>query len=204
MVETHYITEEKPSKIVDAAQKRFAHFGLEKTTMNEIAEDIGISKASLYYYFKDKESIFKEVVLKEQSDFCYQMNILIGTDKKLEVLLTEYVIKRTEYLKTLLNLGKLRYEAFKVNKPLFAELCSIFQEQEQKLIKKILRRATENKEIIKIDINNYAGFFITTLKAIRLSELERKESWEGGNMDKEIERQHLFFVNVFLKSIEIR
>ena len=54
---------EKLSKVLDAAQKRFARFGLSKTTMNDIADDLGVSKASLYYYFPDKESIFKKVDL---------------------------------------------------------------------------------------------------------------------------------------------
>lgn len=44
--------------ILEAARKRFAHFGISKTTMNEIAADIGMSKASLYYYFPDKEKLF--------------------------------------------------------------------------------------------------------------------------------------------------
>jgi len=198
------VIEEKTTKILDAAQKRFAHFGLEKTTMSEIAEDIGISKAALYYYFKDKENIFKEVVLKEQFDFCSQMKALIESDKPLQAVLTNYIDKRTEYLKTLLNLGKLRYEAFKVNKPLFAELGNIFENQEKKLIKILLCRAVEKKEITKIDVDNYSGFFVNVLKAIRLYELDKKELWKQGTIDKEIKRQHLFFTNMFLKSIELK
>jgi TetR/AcrR family transcriptional repressor of mexJK operon len=202
MVEKVCISEDKPIKIVVAAQKRFAHFGLEKTAMHEIAEDVGISKAALYYYFKDKECIFKEVILKEQDDFCKQMSRIIESDEKIEVILTNYIEKRTQYLKTLLNLGKLRYDTFKANKPLLVELGRIFQEQEGKLVRTILSRALEKKEISKIDIESYSTFFISTLKAIRLYELERKELWEQGNIDKEIKRQHLFFANIFLKSIK--
>jgi AcrR family transcriptional regulator len=43
----------KVTSIIEAARKRFSHYGLTKTTMNEIAADIGMSKASLYYYFPD-------------------------------------------------------------------------------------------------------------------------------------------------------
>src|ERR687898_299399 len=52
----------KKNLIIDAAQKRFAHFGVGKTTMNEIADDLSISKASLYYYFPDKLNLYAAVL----------------------------------------------------------------------------------------------------------------------------------------------
>ena len=126
MVEKEAATEDKRLRIIEAAQKRFAHFGLVKTTMNEVADDIGMSKAAIYYYFKDKESIFKEVVIKEQSDFCRQMKTLIASDNNIDIILKDYIEKRNKYLQTLLNLGKLSYETFRANKPLFGDLGKIF------------------------------------------------------------------------------
>ena len=54
--------DKKRELIIEAALKRFAHFGLNKTTMNEIASDISLSKALLYYYFPDKISLFAAVM----------------------------------------------------------------------------------------------------------------------------------------------
>ena len=48
--------------ILDAATRRFAHFGLAKTTMAEIAKDLSFSKALLYYYFPDKNSLYAAVL----------------------------------------------------------------------------------------------------------------------------------------------
>jgi TetR/AcrR family transcriptional repressor of mexJK operon len=42
----------KRIKILEAATRRFAHFGMAKTTMSEIAKDLNFSKALLYYYFR--------------------------------------------------------------------------------------------------------------------------------------------------------
>lgn len=47
------------SKIVEAARTLFAEKGFRQTTMDEIAGELGISKAALYTYFKDKEELFK-------------------------------------------------------------------------------------------------------------------------------------------------
>ena len=53
--------DQKQEAIIGAAIKRFAHFGVAKTTMAEIAADLSISKASLYYYFPDKLNLYAEV-----------------------------------------------------------------------------------------------------------------------------------------------
>lgn len=52
----------KREVIIEAAIKRFAHFGLAKTTMTEIASDLSLSKALLYYYFPDKINLYAAVL----------------------------------------------------------------------------------------------------------------------------------------------
>ncbi|ATL46333.1 hypothetical protein COR50_03610 [Chitinophaga caeni] len=52
------VQDQKRKLIIDAAVKRFQRYGLAKTTMEEIARDLDISKGSLYYYFADKDSIY--------------------------------------------------------------------------------------------------------------------------------------------------
>ena len=54
--------DQKQEAIIQAAIKRFAHFGVAKTTMAEIASDVAFSKASLYYYFPDKLNLFAAVL----------------------------------------------------------------------------------------------------------------------------------------------
>ena len=56
---------EKKEKIISAATSLFSRFGLEKTTMEDIAKAANKGKSSLYYYFKSKEEVFAEVIKKE-------------------------------------------------------------------------------------------------------------------------------------------
>jgi len=44
-------------QILNAAEQRFAHYGYGKTTMAEIAGDIGMSVGNLYRFFKNKDAI---------------------------------------------------------------------------------------------------------------------------------------------------
>ncbi len=49
------------SRIVDAAIGRFTHYGYGKTTVAEIAEDLGVSPAYIYKFFNSKRSICEAV-----------------------------------------------------------------------------------------------------------------------------------------------
>src|SRR5436189_5154872 len=52
-------------EILNGARELFQRFGFKKTTMEDIARQIGKSKSALYYYYKTKEDIFEAVVLYE-------------------------------------------------------------------------------------------------------------------------------------------
>ena len=56
---------EQKELILSAAKNLFSRFGLEKTTMEDIAKAAGKGKSSLYYYFKSKEAVYAEVIRKE-------------------------------------------------------------------------------------------------------------------------------------------
>jgi AcrR family transcriptional regulator len=52
-------------EILRGATELFERYGFKKTTMEDIARQIGKSKSALYYYYKTKEEIFEAVVLQE-------------------------------------------------------------------------------------------------------------------------------------------
>ena len=49
-------------KILQVAEKKFAEHGYRGTTVSSIAEEVGLPKANILYYFKTKESIYKAVL----------------------------------------------------------------------------------------------------------------------------------------------
>ena len=51
------INEETRQIILEAAFKRFGHYGYNKSTMAEIADDVGMSAANLYRFFENKQEI---------------------------------------------------------------------------------------------------------------------------------------------------
>lgn len=49
-------------QIADAALKRFARYGFKRTSMDDIAREAGLAKATLYLHFKGKEDVFRAMV----------------------------------------------------------------------------------------------------------------------------------------------
>jgi AcrR family transcriptional regulator len=58
------VRDAKSSLILDAACKVFAEKGYHETRLEDIAATAGFSKASLYNYYEDKESIFLNILVR--------------------------------------------------------------------------------------------------------------------------------------------
>lgn len=56
-------------KLKQAALSLFARRGYEGTTMNDIAERVGINKASIYNHYKNKEALFLAVYQEVASEY---------------------------------------------------------------------------------------------------------------------------------------
>ncbi|MFC1410634.1 TetR/AcrR family transcriptional regulator [Streptacidiphilus sp. N1-12] len=50
------------ARILDIAMELFAEHGYEKTSLREIADRLGVTKAALYYHFRTKEDILAGIV----------------------------------------------------------------------------------------------------------------------------------------------
>jgi AcrR family transcriptional regulator len=65
------------SRLRELALQLFAEQGYEKTSLREIAERLGVTKAALYYYFKSKEDIVRSLV----EDYVADLDELIAWGK---------------------------------------------------------------------------------------------------------------------------
>ncbi len=194
-------------RILTSAQKLFGHYGLSKTTMNNIADDIGISKASLYYYFKDKENVFIAVAEKEQEYFVQEMKKKIDSTNKSELVLIGYVDLRLRLLKKLLTLGKFSQGNYSEVKPLLATTMRKFRLEEMKMIADIIREGVNRKEFSVKQIDKHAEFFINTLRSIR--QMTVTDYTESGTIEispekyRKLIQQSKMFTELFIKGISV-
>lgn len=70
---------DRKQEIIDAAKAFFAKKGYAETSMDDIAQSVGITKASLYYFFEGKEQIFTAIV----EEVVTQVKQLLGEELKI-------------------------------------------------------------------------------------------------------------------------
>jgi len=194
---------DKVQLILEASQKRFGLFGVEKTSMREIADDLKLSKASLYYYFPDKESLYKAVVEKEQEEFISNISERISSFHEPEQLLLEYSNARLSYFRTLLNLSRLRLESFSGLKPGFRETIRIFKEKESVIIKKIFDKGIKSGVFFIEDTDYTVSLFLDLLKGLRITVVNEKKTLFIEEDEYEILLEKtIAFTNLFIKGLK--
>ena len=81
MVNTLPTTEQR---ILEAAKTVFHRKGFEGTRMQEIADEAGINKALLHYYYRNKENLFNAVFKDAFEGLFNRLFAVIGSDLSLE------------------------------------------------------------------------------------------------------------------------
>jgi len=195
--------DKKRDAIIEAALKRFAHFGVAKTTMTEIGNDLSMSKASLYYYFPDKVSLYAAVLkhitqntekrdeelLRSQDDPFQAINIFLE-------IRTDFIIKYHNvlaYLKTYTPLT------------MPPELVSLFEHlrsRELDRIHAIIEKGQE-KGLFKINqVKVTAELFFDFLEGFRFTILTRAGNFFPDKKQfKAILKKEKEFANIFFKGI---
>ncbi len=79
----------RTDEILKAAQEAFARHGYKKTTIEDIADRLGMVKSALYYYYRNKQELFVAVIEHEVILFFENIRALLddgaGTEEKLVI-----------------------------------------------------------------------------------------------------------------------
>lgn len=192
--------ERKVDFILKSAQKRLGLYGYEKTTMQEIAADISMSKASLYYYFPDKESLFKAVIENEQKEFSNLIERRIAEMIDADFMIMELVELRHTLFRKFLNLSKFRLADNHKMKPLLKDLYDRMRAIEIEILTTIFNKGKETGIFQFEDAAEIAILFSDLLQGIRLMEMKRMSSLEmttagNDNLIKKLRKTTSLFIN---------
>lgn len=95
MVNKRKKEEQTSEKILGAARKVFTTQGMTGARMQDIADEAGINKALLHYYYKDKDKLFETVFLQEAQKFFPKINAIFNSElplfEKIEKFVAEYI-----------------------------------------------------------------------------------------------------------------
>ncbi len=162
----------KRIKILEAATRRFSHFGMAKTTMSEIAKDLNFSKALLYYYFPDKNSLYSAVFEYVIDKMIEDIEEVIDMGGDFEEIMMYSIDMRVKIINQYYNLFEY---TMKMVKELPDELEQVFKEsylREVEIIEKILKIGIDAGEIQVEDINETARILLYSLFGMRMGILK--------------------------------
>lgn len=81
-------------KIIKAAIELFPEKGYDNTSMKKIAELAGVTKPAVYYYFENKEEMFKEIIKIGQEHGLARVRDILESDSSFKEKLIALVLAR--------------------------------------------------------------------------------------------------------------
>lgn len=161
--ETHLLQQQ----IKTTALERFAYFGIEKTTMYEIASAVGITSSCLASHFANKSQLIseisKELILQENMQLAQHIGKHTSTLQALYKLLEIKDKTRQKYSSTQLTL---RYKNKYSGLP--ESVVQLIKKVEIKQVQMILKRGIKRGELMAFPVKRVAEVFAEMLYGVVL------------------------------------
>jgi|GEM_PF-1960666 len=140
----------RKDEIIKAAENRFFRQGFKKTTLEDIANDIGIVKSALYKHFTNKEDLFSAVFDKLAQELMGLLEQRVSKAEtsleKIKILLMSMIGLISEKIKEYNASWELWYEL----KPFIIQSTNRHHQSFEMIVNKIADEGIKNGEIRKI------------------------------------------------------
>ena len=104
------VSDERKNQILTAAEEVFTEKGFDEARMDDIAEQTGLSKGTLYLYFKSKDDLIIAILDRLFQLEFRQMEKLIVADKTARACIEEFADLATRDISAMLRLMPIAYE----------------------------------------------------------------------------------------------
>ena len=101
--------QEKLESILDAAGNMFGRYGIQKTSLHEIAQMARVAKATIYNYFGSKDQVYLEVLNREVNDVIEKITVAVEQATSPADKLRVFLHAKFHHMKeaiNILNLGR--------------------------------------------------------------------------------------------------
>ncbi len=141
------------AEILQAAERVFQKWGLNKTTMEDIASEAGKGKSTLYYYYESKDAIFDAVVRQEVDYLLSTARKAASTGKTAKEKIKRYIVSLMMEMKNFIVLYAIVRREIRGDQKVIQKLRKVFQDKEEAFVKEILLEGIRSGEFSFIDEN---------------------------------------------------
>jgi len=160
----------KREQIKHAAIIVFGQYGYHKTTLDDIAQHIGIKKNSLYYYFSNKESLFNELIRDEADRVFDDIEKSISSGKSASQKIKVFVKKVIYVHKEKSNLYSITLKAFLEIGDVIEKSYIEFRKRAAAILEKILKEGVKTGEFKRHNTGELAEHLLTMMNSLEYKE----------------------------------
>lgn len=193
---------DKRQKIVDAAIKRFIYFGVAKTTMDDIAKDLSLSKPSLYYYFVNKNHLVG-AVLDDIFDEYFQVLSAFSLNQTLEEILNRSISVQWEFFKRYYLLGITGGLFFNLKDKILQEKLVGFRSKNLGFLINVFNLSKQRMQIDHLSVDVLANLYLQCLEGMAVNLIFDGKISLPFNQDQyqRVYQNALEFTAIFVKGI---
>jgi len=156
------------SQIIESATKYFSRYGFHKTTMDEIARNIHKAKGVLYYYFKSKEELFKEVLRNELGTIKTALLEIVQSHKNSLTILTDFILTRFKLMNKAVNYHETLKADFFEKYHFVKDVRDDFDQFETNLWTNIIQKGNEEGYLKVVNIGPTVDVAMMIIRSIEI------------------------------------
>lgn len=162
------VGDEVRNTIIRKAGELFSRYGYKKTTMDDIADALQKGKSSIYYYFQNKEDIFRAVIEKEAMEAKDALQKSMDRELTPKDKLRVYLLERTKEFMQKANYYQALHSDYLTNLPFVEHLREKYDKDEIQVIQQILDDGVKAGQFDIDDTYSTALIIVNTLKGIEI------------------------------------
>ncbi|MBS4015335.1 MAG: TetR/AcrR family transcriptional regulator [Candidatus Latescibacteria bacterium] len=176
----------KKEIVLNVAQDIFAQYGLTKTMIDDIAKAAGVGKSSIYYYFKNKEDIFRAVIETQVQKVQEKIRASINAAPTPQEKLKAFVISRMKSFREVAHIyNHVFKDEYLKHYEYIQKIRKDYDQMELDLVASILSEGI-NSGVFKIQDPSLASFVI--MVGIKGLEYEWATSTDIQKMEQDTEK----------------
>jgi AcrR family transcriptional regulator len=190
------LEEYRCSSICEAAMSVIARKGVADATMQEIADEAGIAKGTLYVYFRDRDELLTKTADGAYGRLIAELDAAFNSDGPLEERLKAIVVRQLQFFDEHRELFRAyiallqRDGASHLRKPRMTAHASYVERLEH-----LFAAAVERGEILDVEPRELAALYSDCVRGVIVRRIEDKTK-------RAKEEQAAFIVSFFLRGIQ--
>lgn len=180
-----------------------ARYGIIKSTMDDIAQVMGLKKPALYYYYKNKEAIFLDAMTREVDRFHQLADQRTQRETSAANKLTAVLKLYYEYFRDRAEWLELNAQAAIDNHSLLRNIQKLNCQENRNLLSEYIQQGIDNGEFRNVDADHVARVLHLSVQSQNLETIRQTAENRETKLDYDkLEQDSLYILELFLNGIK--